>query len=499
MPTVNTCNRRIPAVTRNTPLAGLMTVVLVLGSAFSAANAAEEKSEKTLANELALIESWLAGQRAYDRIPGVSAAIVHDQELLWSGASGWADIEQKKPARADTIYGICSISKLFTGIAAMQLRDQGQVRLDDPVSRWLPWFNLEQAHDGSPAITLESILTHSAGLPRESDSPYWTGPDFPFPSQSEIRERLGSQSSLYPASQYFQYSNLGLTLVGEIVEARSGQPYEAYVREKLLAPMKLTDTDTGFPTDAREPRIATGYAFPNREGVLKVMPRYDARGITPAAGFTSTALDLAKFASWQFRVRAGAGDEVLSANTLKEMQRVHWMDWDWDTSWGLAFGIYRQDDRTVTGHGGSCPGFNTRIYVDPLSLFGVVVMANRNNANVNQYASTILDILEAGGTPDENAESNGLKLAEYVGSYDISPWTGEDMVFQWKDGLAVISLPTSDPLGSMELLKHVEGDVFRWVRSDEQPGHEVTFTRNDSGLVTGYRYHSNPAARMKTE
>lgn len=73
------------------------------------------------------------------------------------------------------------------------------------------------------------------------------------------------------------------------------------------------------------------------------------------------------------------------------------------------------------------------------------------------------------------------------------------MVFQWKDGLAVISLPTSDPLGSMELLKHVEGDVFRWVRSDEQPGHEVTFTRNESGLVTGYRYHSNPAARMKTE
>jgi CubicO group peptidase (beta-lactamase class C family) len=340
------------------------------------------------------------------------------------------------------------------------------------------------------------MLTHSAGLPRESESPYWSGPDFPFPTQSEIREKLGSQSTLYPASRYFQYSNLGLTLVGEVVEEKSGQQYATYVREHILTPIGLSDTDTGFPTDARETRVATGYSFPGRDGVLEVMPRYDARGITPAAGYASTALDLAKFASWQFRVRAGAGDQVLSANTLREMQRVHWIDWDWETSWGLAFGIYRKGERTLTGHGGSCPGFNTRIYIDPISLYGVSVMANRNNVNVNGYARMMLDILEAGGAPEAEPENTGPNLADYVGSYDVRPWSGEDLVFRWKDGLAIVSLPNMEPLDDMVLLQHVESDRFRTIRSDEQPGHEVIFTRNEAGQVTHLTYHSNPQPKI---
>lgn len=483
-------------MTRNSKLIVLLIVSLSLAITSPAAHAAEDEPEKNLDNQLALIESWLDGQRAYDRIPGLSAALVHDQELLWGGASGYADLASKKPARADTIYGICSISKLFTGIAVMQLRDQGKVRLDDPVSELLPWFNIEPTHAGSPVITLGGMLTHSSGLPRESDTPYWSGPDFQFPTQAEMREKLGSQSTLYPSSLYFQYSNLGLTLAGEIVEEHSGQPYDAYIRDHLLAPLGLADTDTGFPADAREPRIATGYSFPGRDGEMLVMPRYDARGITPAAGFASTALDLAKFASWQFRVRAGSGDKVLSANTLKEMQQVHWMDWDWGTSWGLAFGIYRKGDRTLTGHGGSCPGFNTRIYIDPLSQYGVVVMANRNHANVNTYASIMLDILDADGSAENAEGSNGPDLSDYVGSYDVRPWTGEDMIFKWKDGLAIISLPTMDPLGDMELLQHVEGDRFNWIRSDGQPGHEIAFIRDESGQVSHLTYHSNRKPRM---
>ena len=120
-------------------------------------------------NELALVESWLAAQRAYDNVPGLSAAIVHGQDLAWSGGFGLADIESGQPAKADTIYGICSISKLFTGVAVMQLRDQGKFGLDVPLSGLLPWFNLEQAFDGSPQTTLRATLTHSAGLPRQSD------------------------------------------------------------------------------------------------------------------------------------------------------------------------------------------------------------------------------------------------------------------------------------------------------------------------------------------
>jgi len=449
-------------------------------------------------NELALIESWLSAQRAYDRVPGISAAIVHDQELLWSGASGFADIEGGRKAQADTIYGICSISKLFTGIAVMQLRDQGKVALDDPIAGLLPWFNLHQSYADSPEITLRATLTHSAGLPRESDYPYWVGPDFIFPTTDQIREELGSQSTLYPADRYFQYSNLGLALVGEIVAEKSGEDYESYIRKHILTPLKMADTDTGFPTGSRQARIATGYGYPGRDDVLKAMPRYDAKGITPAAGFTSTALDLAGFASWQFRVRAGEDEQVLATNTLREMQRVQWMDWDWVVARGLAFGIYRVGGRTLTGHAGDCPGFNTRLFLDPQSLYAVSVMANRNGVDVDGYAGVIFDILEAGGAAPaaENGAPDDTDLDDFTGSYDLAPWYGEDLVFRWKDGLAMVSLPTMTPVKSMTRLKHIEGDRFRTIRSDDTPGHEVVFRRDASGKVTHLDYHSVTSPRM---
>lgn len=473
-------------------LPALLTCLLL---GIPAVTAAEEPTPR-LDNELALIETWIDIQQTYDRIPGMSWAVVREQELLASGGSGLADLERGDPADADTIYGICSISKLFTGIAAMQLRDQGKFRLDAPVSELLPWFDIQRVHEGSPEITLRGLLTHSSGLPRESEMPYWMGPDFDFPTREKMRELLESQQTLYPASEYFQYSNLGLSLVGEIVAEQSGQDFESYVREHILQPMGLDDTDTDFPTDDREPRVATGYASPNRAGEIVPLPRYDAEGIAPAAGFASSAHDLAKFASWQLRVRDGKDNTVLKQNTLKEMQRVHWMDWDFKTSWGLAFGIYNVNGRTLTGHSGGCPGFTTRVYIDPVTKTGAVVMANRNNANVSTYAQTLLNILDAGGTP-ETEEPAGFLAGDYVGSYDWHPWGGESLVFEWDGGLAITGVPADDPLKEMEKLEHVEGDRFRFVRDDGNPGHEVRFERDSNGQVVALWRHSIPAPRIQ--
>lgn len=473
------------------PLTRPIFAVLILCSSL-VVRAADGQS-----NELALIESWLKAQRAYDRVPGLSAAVVHDQDLLWSGASGYADIHTGQEARPDTIYGICSISKLFTGVAVMQLRDRGLVALEDPVSNLLPWFNLKQSFEGSPEITLRSMLTHSSGLPRESDFPYWVGPDFDFPTESEIKEELGRQSTLYPASRYFQYSNLGLTLVGEIVAEKSGEDYESYIKNHILTPLNLADTDTGFPTDTRKARVATGYSFPGRNDVLEVMPRYDTKGITPAAGFSSTALDLARFASWQFRVLDDESTDVLAPNTLREMQRVQWMDWDWDTARGLAFGVYRVDGRTLTGHGGDCPGFNTRLFLDPVSKYAVAMMANRNAVNVDGYSTVILDILEANGeTPVETPETREDGMGDYLGSYNMHPWGGEALVFRWNAGLAVTYLPTMDPLADKTTLKHIEGDRFQTVRSDGEPGYEMVFERDASGTVSHLAFHSITLPKM---
>ena len=200
-----------------------------------------------MASALEVVRVWLDAQRAYEQIPGISAAIVHDQELLWSGGFGFADLARTAPATPKTIYSICSISKLFTSIAVMQLRDAGKLRLDDPVGKHLPWFTIERSAPEGPEITIEGLLTHASGLPRESDYPYWTGPDFPFPTREQIVERISKQKTLYPAETYFQYSNLGLTLAGEVVAAASGMPYAEYVRRNILEPLGLSSTTLGDP------------------------------------------------------------------------------------------------------------------------------------------------------------------------------------------------------------------------------------------------------------
>ena len=94
-------------------------------------------ADPRVAVALEVVRVWLEGQRAYDQIPGVSAAVVYDQDPLWTGGYGFADLTTKRAADGDTVYSICSISKLFTSVAAMQLRDAGKLRLDDPVAKHL--------------------------------------------------------------------------------------------------------------------------------------------------------------------------------------------------------------------------------------------------------------------------------------------------------------------------------------------------------------------------
>src|SRR5579872_5068374 len=123
---------------------------------------------------LRLIDVWLESQQVVQRSPALSAAVVQGDRVIWSKGYGTLDSEHRVAATAQTLYSICSISKLFTSVALMQLWESGRVRLDDPVTSYLPWAKLKSLDEDSLPITLRALLSHSAGLPRESDFPYWT-------------------------------------------------------------------------------------------------------------------------------------------------------------------------------------------------------------------------------------------------------------------------------------------------------------------------------------
>jgi len=452
---------------------------------------AQEKTEPDFSSAIRLIDTWLEAQRDYDHLPGISVAILNNQELIWSKGYGMADIEKEVSTGPSTIYSICSISKLFTSVAIMQLRDAGKLRLDDRVVDILPWFNIQQKWPDSGPITIRSFLTHSSGIPRESDYPYWTGPDFTFPSQQQVKAKLGSQKTLYSASTYFQYSNLGLTLLGEIVSELSGMPYEKYIEENILNPLRLTDTRTRLPESLWRGKLATGYSAVKRDGTREMLPLFQAEGIAAAAGYSSTVLDLARFASWQFRLLESGGKEILKASTLREMHRVHWIDPDWKTTWGLGFSVYKVDGKTMVGHGGSCPGYRSTLMIDPHKKQAFIVMINAQGVNPNKYAKGMREILKKAISKGKEEKVEGVDLEAYAGYYNSQPWWGEMAVIPWQGKLAVLGLPSENPAQDLRLLKHIEGDIFRRIRKDETLGEKVIFERDDSGKVIRMWQHSN--------
>ncbi|HEY0243669.1 MAG TPA: serine hydrolase domain-containing protein, partial [Gemmatimonadaceae bacterium] len=258
-------------------------IAVLLWSAAPRAVAQNLALDPRVKQSLTFLQMWLDGQRVYEQIPGISVAIVHDQQVIWAAGFGSADRERKVAATPETVYSICSISKLFTSIAIMQLRDEGKLRLDDPIKQHLPWFEVKQAHPESGPITIESLLTHSAGFQQDPPIAYWTGA-FNFPTSAEIRGSLRNDELLFPAGRHLEYSNTAYILAGEIVAAASGTAYTERVKSRIIEPLGLTSTTPDMAPRLRQERLATGYSGLGRDGKRVPVPFFQTRGVAPAAG-----------------------------------------------------------------------------------------------------------------------------------------------------------------------------------------------------------------------
>jgi len=179
---------------------------------------------------------WLDAQRDYDRLIGISAGVVQGDQLLWSAGFGSLDALGTVSTKADTIYSIGSISKLFTSIAVMQLVEAGKLRLDDELTSLVPHLTPPRALKGGGPITIRNMLTHSSGLPSEGDSPGFEGPDFRFPTQAELRLQFAQLTSLQRSGVRYLYSNFAMSLLAEVIESATGQRYEEYVHQHVLVP-----------------------------------------------------------------------------------------------------------------------------------------------------------------------------------------------------------------------------------------------------------------------
>ncbi|WP_327132799.1 beta-lactamase family protein [Streptomyces sp. NBC_01343] len=299
----------------------------------------------------------IAVAQSEGRAPSVVAAVARGGEVVWEGSR--TSVEGHGPD-GNVQYRIGSISKTFTAVLVMRLRDEGLVSLEDQLEKHL-------AGTGAGEVTIAQLLSHTAGLAAETPGEWWERT--PAALRPELADVLGEEPFRFRPGRRHHYSNPGYTLLGSLVEAVRGKPWEEVLRAEVLEPLGL-DRTTAHPQAPH----AGGWAVHPWADVMMPEPLEDL-GLMAAAGqLWSTTRDLARFALFL----AQGDEQVLSAATVREMRTPAAPPEPGlaELGYGLGMQLSNVGGRRLAGHTGSLPGFVAGLWLSEADDVAAVVLAN---------------------------------------------------------------------------------------------------------------------------
>jgi len=401
------------------------------------------------------------------KAPAVSAGVVVDGALLWSAHVGSAILEPAEAPTDDTQYLIGSITKTFTAVLVMALRDEGRLDLDEPVSSVLPQLS-------SRTLTPRRLLAHASGLGREFAGRIWESLDAP--DEERLLRELADAEQVLPPHLAFHYSNLAYAALGQVVARLDGGSWESSLHRRILGPLEMVHT--GLQPG---PTAATGYLVHPHAATAVPEPRLELRAAAPSGGLWSTVADMARYASFV----ADPVAEVLAPASLEEMTHpVVMSDLDaWTGAYGMGFGLGRYGERVLVGHGGAMPGFLSGLRVKRGDKVGAVVFANSSAGAepLDLAASLTLAVLDAQPTPQApwTPSQPHPELEGVLGTW----WTeGAEIVFEVRQDQLWSRVPADPHPGGDTRFEPVEPDVFVAVQGRER-GERLEVVRDASGGV----------------
>lgn len=335
-------------------------------------------------------------------VPSASVAIVTHGRLAYAKAYGSAKLDPRVPASADMRYAIGSISKQFTATAILLLAQDGNLSLDDPVSRFVP--GLTRGNE----VTIRNLLSHTSGYqdfwPQDYLMPPMRNPVTP----QAIADRWGKQPLDFDPGTRWQYSNTNYTIAGMIVEKASGMPFFQFVRNRILDPVGLASAKD-FDVNPRAVD-ATGYIRYGL-GPLRVAPDAGAGWMWAAGELAMTASDLAK---WDIGfIRRG----LLKLESYHDLESAVQLKNGASTGYALGLDVAMQGARFMLEHNGEVSGFTAENIVYPDDSAAIVVLTNQDAAPASgaiaAQISTVLftneDALAANRTAQARAIFEGLQ------------------------------------------------------------------------------------------
>jgi CubicO group peptidase (beta-lactamase class C family) len=373
--------------------------------------------------EPGLLHRRLTELAAEHGVPGAVAGVLSGDEQVIC-ATGVTRLPDGPPMTSDTLFLIASITKVWTATLVMQLVDAGEVNLDPPVNDYLdPPLRL-----ADPAladtVTVRHLLTHSGGFLGDFDEPPDRGDD----AVRDTVATYGALGAVHRPGRLFSYANTGYNVLGRLVECRTGQTWDAALRERIIDPLGLTRTFT-LPEEAAVHRLAVGHD-PKGPDTLELEPVrvwLDPRGSGPCGGtLATTAADLLAFARMHMADGAGPGGRrVLSPESARAMRepQITQPDPSMSPHWGLGWGVERAARPTVVEHAGHTAGQHSHLVAVPEHGLALCVLANGDSQGLLRRELTgwlMRELLgmERPRTPEPAAPADPVDVKPFVGSYD---------------------------------------------------------------------------------
>jgi CubicO group peptidase (beta-lactamase class C family) len=320
-------------------------------------------------------------------VPGAGWGIVIDGELAHAETAGYRDLASKASVEPDTVFRIASMTKSFTAMCILKLRDEGRLSLEDPAEKYVPELHgLSYPTSDSPKITIRHLLSHAEGFPE--DNP-WGDRQLADTDGDLSRMLRGGIPFSHAPGVAYEYSNLGFAILGRVVSNVSGIPYAEYVQRNILTPLGMTST-TLEPSSVPRDKLAIGYRWEDDEWKKEPILPHGAFG--SMGGMLTTIPDLARYVSAYLDAwppRDGPETSPIRRSSLREMQHV-WQPAPVSVShadsgatqlasggYGFALRIAQTCDfPLVVSHSGGLPGYGSQMRWLPDYGVGIVAFGN---------------------------------------------------------------------------------------------------------------------------
>jgi CubicO group peptidase (beta-lactamase class C family) len=362
--------------------------------------------------KFAALEKLVKDSRPRTGAPGITVAVVQNNQLVWEGGDGQADVEHQVPATAETVLRVGSITKTVTAIGVLQLVEKGKLNLDDTIDKYIPYYPKARAS----VITVRHLLTHTSGIrhyhyeigEKEGNPPQY------FPSLKDAHNIYGvaEEPLQFAPGTKFMYTTYGFRLLGEVISSASGVHWEAYLHENVFKPAGMKSARYDHPLEV-VPHRSRGYRREGqgnpREGIIHPWPAgaqlinapyVDFSYKAPAASIIATAGDLGRY------VIALNSGKLLKPETLKLMYAPYTYPDGTKGPYGLGWRINSdKKGRVWASHGGGATGHTASLRYSPDAKFAVAILTNVEGAeNLQNLANQITDQLLDGLSTTSNGQ-----------------------------------------------------------------------------------------------